>query len=59
MDVSELMQGIFLTAKGWMSIGVVVGLFIMFVRWKRSPAGRQAMDRFRLRVPRPCRICRT
>jgi general secretion pathway protein F/type IV pilus assembly protein PilC len=51
MSASEFMQSIFLTAKGWISIGFVVGLIVLFVRWKRSPAGRQAMDRFRLRVP--------
>jgi general secretion pathway protein F/type IV pilus assembly protein PilC len=51
MSASEFMQSIFLTAKGWISIAFVVGLIVLFVRWKRSPAGRQTMDRFRLRVP--------
>jgi type II secretory pathway component PulF len=41
----------FLLSFGWLvAIGVGLGLYV-FIRWKRSPAGRLALDGFKLKLP--------
>ena len=41
----------FLLSFGWLvAIGVGLGLYV-FIRWKRSPAGRLALDGFKLTLP--------
>jgi general secretion pathway protein F/type IV pilus assembly protein PilC len=51
MSTSHSIQDLFITVKGWCILGGIVFLFVLYGRWKRTDAGRLAMDRFRLRMP--------
>ncbi|TMM02103.1 MAG: type II secretion system F family protein [Actinobacteria bacterium] len=35
----------------YLLVGVVVGVVVLFTRWRRTEAGRSGWDRFKLRVP--------
>lgn len=41
----------FVTTKWWLALLIIVGLFIIFAFWRKTPAAKRIFDRISLRIP--------